>query len=77
MEVPVLNGISDEGCRQNRTRAETVGVRKQEVARPNCQEKWLNDEDRALVPQTDTGRWVEDTKANGRTFVKELGNIAP
>jgi hypothetical protein len=29
------------------------------------------------VPQTDTGRRVEYTKANGRTFVKELGKLAP
>ncbi len=29
------------------------------------------------VPQTDTGRWVEDTKGNGRTFVKELGKLDP
>ena len=29
------------------------------------------------VPQTDTGRRVEYTKANGRTLVKELGNLAP
>ena len=29
------------------------------------------------VPQSDTGRWVEYTKANGRTFVKELGKLAP
>ena len=28
------------------------------------------------VPQTDTGRWVENTKASGRTFVKELGKMA-
>ena len=28
------------------------------------------------VPQTDTGRWVEYTKALGRTLVKELGNTA-
>ena len=28
------------------------------------------------VPQTDTGRQVEDTKANGRTLVKELGKMA-
>jgi hypothetical protein len=27
------------------------------------------------VPQTDTGRWVEYTQANGRTLVKELGNM--
>ncbi len=29
------------------------------------------------VPQTDTGRQVEDTKAFERTLVKELGNLAP
>ena len=29
------------------------------------------------VPQTDTGRRVENTKGNGRTSVKELGKIAP
>ena len=29
------------------------------------------------VPQTDTGGRVEDTKALGRTQVKELGKIVP
>ena len=29
------------------------------------------------VPQTDTGRQVEDTKAFERTLVKELGNLTP
>ena len=29
------------------------------------------------VPQTDTGRRVEDTKARERTLVKELGNLTP
>jgi adenylate kinase family enzyme len=29
------------------------------------------------VPQTDTGRWVEDTKANETTLAKELGKITP
>ena len=28
------------------------------------------------VPQTDTGGWVENTKAYERIFVKELGKIA-
>ena len=27
------------------------------------------------VPQTDTGRWEENSKANGRRVVKELGKI--
>jgi hypothetical protein len=29
------------------------------------------------VPQTDTGRWVEDTKAFELTLAKELGKITP
>ena len=29
------------------------------------------------VPQTDTGRWVENTKARERTLVKELGKMTP
>ena len=29
------------------------------------------------VPQTDTGRWDEYSKANGRMVVKELGKLAP
>ena len=48
-----------------------------QVKGPSCQEKPLNVEDLALVPQTDTGRRVEDTQANGRTFVKEFGKLTP
>ncbi len=48
-----------------------------EVAEPRCREKLLSDEVWATVPQTDTGRRVENTQANGRTLVKELGNLAP
>ena len=40
------------------------------------QEKPLSDEISMSVPQTDTGGRVENTKANGATLVKELGNIA-
>jgi hypothetical protein len=29
------------------------------------------------VPQTDAGRWEEDSKAIERTLSKELGKIAP
>ena len=29
------------------------------------------------VPQTDTGRKEEDSKANGRRVVKELGKMSP
>jgi hypothetical protein len=47
------------------------------VTEPSRQEKPLSDETLVTVPQTDTGRWVEYTKAIGRTLVKELGNLAP
>jgi hypothetical protein len=33
--------------------------------------------ERVTVPQTDTGRRVEYTKALERTLVKELGNLTP
>ena len=29
------------------------------------------------VPKTDTGRWEENSKANGRRVVKELGKLTP
>ena len=48
-----------------------------EAVKPGCREKPLSDEYLVPVPQTDTGRRVENTKANGRTFVKELGKLAP
>jgi hypothetical protein len=47
------------------------------VGEPSGHEKLLSDEIRVPVPQTDTGRRVEDTQANGRTLVKELGKMAP
>ena len=34
-------------------------------------------ETKAPVPETDTGREVENTKTRGRTFVKELGKMSP
>ncbi len=50
---------------------------KAEVVKPRCREKPLSVDFQVPVPQTDTGRRVEYTKAIGRTFVKELGNLAP
>ena len=32
---------------------------------------------RVPVLQTDTGRWEENSKANGRRVVKELGKMSP
>ena len=48
-----------------------------EVKRPTGREKLLSEERQASVPQTDTGRQVEQTEANGRTLVKELGKMTP
>jgi hypothetical protein len=48
-----------------------------EVVEPCCQEKPLSDEFWVPVPQTDTGRRVDYTKAIGRILVKELGKLAP
>ena len=53
------------------------GAKEPEVVEPSCQEKPLSVESRVPVPQTDTGRRVEYTKANGRTLVKELGKMTP
>ena len=41
------------------------------------QEKIYHVKAQSPVPQTDTGRRVENTKASGRTFVKELGKNVP
>ena len=35
---------------------------------------WIS---KVSVPQTDTGRWEENSKAIGRRVVKELGKITP
>ncbi len=42
-----------------------------------CLEKLLSYSIDESVPQTDTGRLVENTKANERTKLEELGKITP
>ena len=42
-----------------------------------CQENLLSFDDRASVPQTDTGRQGEEPKVRERNHVKELGKLAP
>jgi hypothetical protein len=44
---------------------------------PCGQEKPLSVDMHSPVPQTATGRQVEQTKANERTLVKELGKMEP
>ena len=46
------------------------------LAKPMLPRK-ASSETRVPVPQTDTGRRVENTKGIGRTLVKELGKIDP
>ena len=54
----------------------TPGVsQKSEV--PGVKKSALDVESIPPVPQTDTGRRVEDTQANGRTHLKELGKNVP
>ena len=50
---------------------------KEKLLDPSFQEKSLSDRLILTVPQTDTGGRVENTKAFERTWVKELGKIAP
>ena len=51
--------------------------RKPKVVEPSRREKPRSVDARASVPQSDTGRRVEYTKAIGRTLVKELGKLTP
>ena len=44
---------------------------------PGFQEKLLSYRHIRTVPETDTGGQVENTKALERTWVKELGKMAP
>ena len=44
---------------------------------PGFQEKPLSFSLRVIVPQTDTGGLVENTKALERTQEKELGKLIP
>ena len=53
-----------------------AGPKSPEVVEPKLPRK-ASSERRATVPQTDTGGWVENTKAIGRTSVKELGKMTP
>ena len=53
-----------------------MSLYKAEVIEPKLPRK-ASSENCVPVPQTDTGRRVENTKGNGRTFVKELGKIDP
>ena len=48
-----------------------------EVIDPKLSRKSQQRVDTAPVPQTDSGGQVENTKAIGRTMVKELGKIPP
>ena len=48
-----------------------------EVTNPMLPRKAQRSVDTVPVPQTNTGGQVENTKAIGRTVVKELGKIPP
>ena len=50
---------------------------KAKLVDPKLPRKATRGADRVTVPQTDTGRWVEYTKALEITLVKELGKLTP
>jgi hypothetical protein len=75
--VPSVVAVEEARQIRSRRRKRDGGAFGPQVRGPTCQEKPLNVERWVLVPQTDTGRRVEDTQANGRTFVKEFGKLAP
>ena len=53
----------------------SYGIR--EVINPMLPRKTSKEINVVTVPQTDTGRRVENTKALERTRVKELGKLTP
>ena len=56
---------------------ELTACRETKELMPRFQEKRLNDEEQRTVLKTDTGGRVENTKADERTRVKELGKMVP
>ncbi len=69
-----------ERCRQIRTlgnvSCDGEGRKVPKSRKSHCREKPLA-RNKVPVPETDTGGRVENTKARGRTLVKELGKMAP
>ena len=53
------------------------GVYELRVVTDSAKKSYLCDEDRTPVPETDTGREVENTKGREITLSKELGKMAP
>jgi hypothetical protein len=53
------------------------GVYELRVGKDSAKKSYLCDEDRTPVPETDTGREVENTKGREITLSKELGKMAP
>ena len=47
------------------------------MVKDSAKKSYLCDEDRTPVPETDTGREVENTKGREITLSKELGKMAP
>ena len=81
---PVLDIRVPRQCRFGRKIRRTLlwaeeelkGLHPTGTRREGCPEKPLAREV-PTVPQTDTGRRVEDTQARERTLVKELGKLTP
>ena len=63
----MTRALVDPGVRDRKLVGKYVWTRARKVL-------WISE---APVPQTDTGRQEEDSKANGRRVVKELGKLTP
>ena len=74
--VQAASGETRENPFPGTMSCEGEGSRVPKSRESHCREKPLGS-DRVPVPQTDTGGRVENTKARGKTLVKELGKMAP
>src|SRR5918912_252383 len=74
---PAVAGSGWQIPRANGEGGTKVVATRPKSSSPHCPEKPLSDDVLVPVPQTDTGRVVEDTKAIERPLVKELGKLTP
>ncbi len=68
----------EAGGRKSRRLSQSREAERNKVAKPESQlSRKAAIACSAPVPQTDTGGWGEDPKADGRSIVKELGKMTP
>ena len=75
-DVEALSGVVSQMLTTIQPRGVTWSELSSEGGRSNCREKLLVSVNQP-VPQTDTGSQEENSKAIGRSVVKELGKLTP